>query len=444
MPLNFDTSGLLEKAQLLFKTITSAITSLAVLTGCGWIVSTAMTRQPVLVERIELPGSLEGKGYKGEVVLQQILDEVRALQDLSRSERIGNAFFDKSLNSSQKIDANFGGLSIANIEKLTRAMLGTQPKIITGEIILAGKSGSDELFDGRLRVDNVVISRPANIAGEQAVIRRLAYDLFSHFEPFGAALAAYRRQDFEPARDSLRQVIAQGTTEDRKHALWLRAKLSGRLQEEADLQEALQIDPNFQLALVSLVDLRRRQGQYEEALALADRAIATNKESPYGYHEKGRVLRAQRKFDEAAQQFDIACAQKQKYAPCFNQMGEVMLLKQENAPREESIRAFRSAYEAFVKAMRIDGQHVWAHSNAAYAATSLGNNGDALSLINRALFLDPTLLTNRVRYAYILFRSGQKEEALTLARAILSENPGFYQNETLGYGSRYAMRTMLQ
>jgi len=319
---------------------------------------------------------------------------------------------------------------------VVRAILGTQPRIITGEIILAGKPDSEQLFDGRLRVDNAVISRPVNVAGEQAIIKRFAYDLFSHFEPFGAALAAYRRQDFESARASLRQVIAQGTTEDRKHALWLRAKLSGRLQEEADLQEALQLDPNFHLALVALVDLRRRQGQFDEALTLADRAIAANKESPYGYHEKGRVLRTQRKFDEAIQQFEIACAQKQKFAPCFNQMGEAMLQKQENAPREESIRAMRSAYEAFVKG--------WAHSNAAYAATSLGNNGEALSLINRALFLDPSLLTNRVRYAYILFRSGKREEALTLAKAIMSENPGIYQNETLGYGSRGAMRTMLQ
>jgi tetratricopeptide (TPR) repeat protein len=438
-----DSSGLLEKAQLLFKTLTSAVTSLAVLSGAGWIVSTALTKQPVLIERIDLPGSLEGKGDKSEVVLQQILDEVRTLQEISRAERTGSAFFDKSLSSSQKIDANLGGLSIANIEKVTRAVLGTQPKIITGEIILAGTAGTDQLFDGRLRVDNVVISRPTGVAGEQALIRRLAYDLFSHFEPFGAALSAYRRQDYESARASLRQVIAQGSADDRKHALWLRAKLSGRLQEEADLLEALQIDPDFHLALVSLVDLRRREGQFGEALALADRAIAANKDSPYGYHEKGRVLRTQRKFDEAIQQFEIACAQKQKYAPCFNQMGEAMLQKQENAPREESLRAMRTAYEAFVKAMRIDAQHMWAHSNAAYAATNLGNNGDALSLINRALFLDPNLLTNRIRYAYVLYRSGKREEALTLARAILAENPGIYQNDTLGYGSRGAMRVML-
>jgi len=78
MPLNFDSNGLLEKAQVLFKTITSAVTSLAVISGSGWIVSTALTQQPVLIERIELPGSLEGKGYKSEVVLQQVLDEMRA------------------------------------------------------------------------------------------------------------------------------------------------------------------------------------------------------------------------------------------------------------------------------------------------------------------------------------------------------------------------------
>lgn len=436
--------AILEKAQLLFKTVTSAVTALAVVSGCGWILNTALTQQPVLIERIELPGSLEDKGYKSEVVLQQILDEVRTLQDISRSERTGSAFFDRSLNSSQKIDANLGGLSIANIEKLTRAILGTQPKIITGEIILtAGKSAPEPMFDGRLRVDNIVISRPTGIAGEQALIKRFAYDLFSHFEPFGAALAAYRRQDFESARSSLRQVIAQGTIEDRKHALWLRAKLSGRLQEEADLQEALQIDPNFHLALVAMVDLKRRSGELDEALGLADRGIAANKDSPYGYHEKGRVLRAQRKYDEAIQQFELACSQKQKYAPCYNQIGEVLLIKTESMQREDAIKGQRTAYEAFVKAVKIDGQHMWAHSNAAYTAIILGNGGDALSLINRAVFLDPNLLTNRIRYAYVLSRTGKKDEAITMAKAILAENPGVYQNEGLGWGSRGALRQMV-
>jgi len=434
----------LEKAQLLFKTVTSAVTALAVLTGSGWILSTALTQQPVLIERIDLPGSLEGKGYKSEVVLQQILDEVRNLQDISRSERTGNAFFDKSMSSSQKIDANLGGLSIANIEKLTRSILGTQPKIITGEIILAGTSGTDQLFDGRLRVDNVVISRPTGVAGEQAVIRRLSFDLFSHFEPFGAALAAYRRRDVEAARTVLRQIIAQGSIEDRKHALWLRAKLSGRLQEEADLLEALQIDPDFHLALVALVDVKRRAGQLDEALALADRGIAANKESPYGYHEKGRVLRSQRKLDEAIAQFELACGQKQKYAPCHNQIGEIMFIKQETAPREDWVRIYRAAYESFIKAARIDGQHTWAHSNAAFAASLLGNNSDALSLINRAMFLDPNLLANRIRHALILSKTGKKEDAVAFAKAILAENPGLYDMETVGWGSRPGMRQLLQ
>jgi tetratricopeptide (TPR) repeat protein len=435
---------MLEKAQLLFKTITSAITSLAVVSGCGWIVSTALTKQPVLIERVDLPGALEGKGYKSEVVLQQILDEVRSLQEASRSERTGNAFFDRSATSSQKIDANLGGLSLANVEKLTRSVLGTQPKIITGEIILVGTSGADQLFDGRLRVDNVVISRPSGVAGEQAVIRRFAFDLFRHFEPFGAALAAYRRQEFEPARAALRDVIAQGTIEDRKHALWLRARLSGRLQEEADLLEALQIDPDFHLALVALVDLKRRNGQFDEALALADRGIASNKDSPYGYHEKGRVLRSLGKFDEAIAQFELACGQKQKYAPCHNQMGEVLFTRTENVPREESLKAYRAAYESFVKAVRIDGQHVWAHSNAAYAASVLGNNSEALSLINRAMFLDPNLLANRIRYALILSRTGKREDAVALAKTILAENPRLYEMETLGWGSRGTVRQLVQ
>ena len=437
-------AAMLEKAQLLFKTVTSAITALALLTGSGWILSMALTQQPVLIERIDLPGSLEGKGYKSEVVLQQILDEVRNLQEISRSERTGSAFFDRSMSSSQKIDANLGGLSIANIEKLTRSILGTQPRIITGEIILAGTSGADQLFDGRLRVDNVVISRPTGMTGEQAVIRRLSFDLFSHFEPFGAALAAYRRKEFEAARTALRQVIAQGTIEDRKHALWLRAKLSGRLQEEADLMEALQIDPNFHLALVALVDVKRRAGQLDDALALADRSIAANVQSPYGYHEKGRVLRAQRKLDEAIAQFELACGQKQKFAPCHNQIGEALLIKQETAPREDRVRIFRAAYEAFVRAVRVDGQHVWAHSNAAFTASLLGNNGDALSLINRAMFLDPTLLANRIRYALILSRMGKRDDAVALAKTILAENPGLYDMETLGWGSRPGMRQLLQ
>lgn len=60
------------------------------------------------------------------------------------------------------------------------------------------------------------------------------------------------------------------------------------------------------------------------------------------------------------------------------------------------------------------------------------------------MFLDPNLLAAKARHAIILARAGKKEDAIILARRIVAENPGFYDTETVGWGSRPGIRQLLQ
>ena len=71
-------------------------------------------------------------------------------------------------------------------------------------------------------------------------------------------------------RIALRQLLASPQKEDLKYALLLRSFIVTPALAEADLRDAIRIDPSFIDALSRLSGLERRRGDYEAAMAHAD------------------------------------------------------------------------------------------------------------------------------------------------------------------------------
>jgi tetratricopeptide (TPR) repeat protein len=212
-------------------------------------------------------------------------------------------------------------------------------------------------------------------------------------------------------------------------------------QKELDLLEALSIDPQFTLALVGMSAFERDRKNFESSIDYADRAINSDPKTPYGYHEKGRTLRAQEKFDAAIIEFQKACSQKIPYAPCYNQMGEIYLIKADTDPSKAD--GYRQAYAEFIKAISVDPSHAWAYSNAAYAAMRSGDPKDAQLLIKRAREFDPSTPAHTIRYAAITSKLGNKEEADTLLRALLPKIPDWEKTPPAGWGNRALIRSLI-
>lgn len=439
---------ILSSIQNFSKTLTSIALATCTLLGSGWVVKSMLSHQSVVIEKIEIPPSLEQKGLTGEVIVQRILDELAHLRSVAQIDRDENAVF-SSLNTSNstKIEASFGGLSLKSIEQGMSFLFHKQIKRISGEIVSSTpRSDASTSYEERLRVDNFVISKRSMVLADEdldKLIQNMAFDLYAHFEPFRAALAAWRIGKLDLARDLLRSQITHGSVEDQKYALWLRSKLTGSRQEQSDLLEALNLDPKFHLALVSLSDFYRRNKDFEQGISYADKAIEINPNSPMGYHAKGRNLRESGNLKGALEIFIKTCSLPTPYAPCHNQIGEIILATDNNAAKLDD-KKYKDAYTSFIKATKIDPKHPWAHSNAAYAAIVMGDFNEGLVLANRAMLLDEKTTAHRVRYAWALHKKGQKKEAFEIISDVAAEFPNWQVTPPLGWGNRSIISLVLK
>jgi len=438
-------SGILERIQSLSKTVTSVLVSLLALGSSGFVFKSALYPQSVIVEQIYIPSVLEERGYKSEIVVQRILDEVGVLKSVAKIDRAESAMFGSlATKPDANIDTLVGGVSLKSIEQMVAAIFEKRPKTISGEII--NVPGSDKgTLQARLRLDNKVISTrdiPVGKNDLDTLARQVAFDLYRQFEPFRAALAASRLGQKDDAREALRPVIVSGDPEDRKYALWLRSALGNQGQRELDLLEAVSIDQKFTLGLVALAAVERERKNFEASRSFADRAINSNPQSPMGYHEKGRTLRSEKSFDEAGAAFTKACSLSAEFAPCRNQLGEMIL---EGADQKANATDdFRKAYNEFIATTKIDPRHAWAYSNASYAAMRAGDLREAQILIQRARELDSASRAHLIRSAAINYRLGNKDEAKSIILELLPSIPNWQENPPLGYGNRALIREILK
>lgn len=436
---------LLLKIQNFSKTITTLVVSIFALVSSGFVFKALIYPQSVVIEQIYVPSALEERGLKSEIVIQRILDDIQKFRQVAKIDRAESAIFGAMASKPDAdIDASFGGVSLKSIEQVLASVFDRKPKKISGEITIGSESDRGSLHS-RIRIENRVISdisTTKDTGSVQSIVNRMAFDIYKNFEPFRAALAAARLGRADEARDALRPLVVSTDATDRKYALWLRSTLSAPRPRELDLLEAVSIDPKFTLGLIGLAVLERDRKNFEASRDYAERAIESNPTSPMGYHEKGRTLRDEGRLDDAISEFKKACAQKIEYAPCFNQIGEIALMRADRAAN--NVEVFRGAYSDFSKAIRIDPGHAWAHSNAAYAALRVGDLKDAQLLIKRAMELDPASLAHAIRYAGIAYRLGNRDEALSLIRDLLPKMPNWEQSPPSGWGHRVIIREILK
>ncbi len=437
-------NNIFEKIQNITKTVNSLLVSALALTGFGFFLNIIIKPTPVIIEQIYLPTSFEERGLKSDILVQRILDQIQFLRTTAKIDKLETAAFGSiATKPDAEMDASVGGISVKSIEQLIFTVFDKRPKKISGDIINIG-AGDKVVLQAKLRHGNDVISTQelmTDVNNVDALINKLAFDLYRHFEPFKAALAAYRLGNKNEARDALRPVLASTNNDERKYALWLRAQLLSQHQE-LDLLEAVSLDPKFTMALISLAALERDRGNFTLSYNYADRAISSDTKSPFGYHEKGRTYRSDKNFKEALQSFNKACSVSPDFAPCHNQIGELLFMDADEGSNTND--RLRSAYAEFIRAIQIDPSHSWAFSNASYAAMRLGDTKEAQILIRRALELDPSNQANTIRHAGILFRSGEKDQARDLIRALLPSLSNWEQVPPPGWGSRAIIRDILR
>jgi tetratricopeptide (TPR) repeat protein len=367
------------------------------------------------------------------VVVQRLLDEINTYKSIANSNPKGGIdgpelalFSGMPKGPDAKIEANVGGFSLQSIEQAVRYVFQKDPLIISGDITKASSENGVASLEGRVRLSHQVISKRKNSAEKNEVddlIKLLAFDVYAHFEPLRAALAAERLGRPELALEVLRPLVISGTPNERKFALWLRSTLAPPAERDQYLLEALFIDSEFFPALIGMSEFEASQKRYTESIEYADRAILLNPSSPLGYNAKGVALRSSGDRAAGVKQFEKACALPVQSPGCHIHLGlEYMRAVDRQPPTKE---ALRKAYTEFTAAIKANPRASWAHSHAAFVSTELNDLKEAKILILRAIELDPIEPTHQFRYAYTLYRLGERVKAKEMMTTLLEARPNW-------------------
>jgi tetratricopeptide (TPR) repeat protein len=426
-----------------WRAVTSAVVGLAAVLVAWWLLSATFRPQAVVIAELSLPPPLLQQGYTPEVIVRRMLDDMNRLRDASNVDRADLATFEGAPGTPPPHLQSVGGISLGSVEHALRSVLGRTPLVVQGEIITKNRDQGGPLFEGRLRLGTTIISeREGKLATPDLdkLIQDLAFDLYRYFDPLRAAYAAWNLDDLEDMRIALRQLMASPRPEDRKYGLMLRANIGTPALAEADLREAIRLDPKFIHALAMLSGLERRRGAQDAAMAHAEQAIRVAPERGIGLYAKGRVQRDSGQLAEALATLQEACRREPRLATCPNQVGEVLLEMSLRADRPADLQ--RAAYTAFLEAARLDPTYAGALSNAAWASAAYGDLPEALLLASAAVDLAPADPVLRLRQASILRRLGADAEARQAIAEAQRLRPGVLADPPAQPWERESMRAL--
>jgi tetratricopeptide (TPR) repeat protein len=150
--------------------------------------------------------------------------------------------------------------------------------------------------------------------------RRQAYGDEDAMDFFSAGIEAGERNDFAHAAEHFARAgemfrpqslhpgdLAWRYTAKSLHNLGYYRHQKGELKEALDsIEQALEMTPHYKDAWISLGNVHDTMGNPADALECYNRAIELQPNDGRGYYSRGRILMAQKRFDEGAEDFSRA------------------------------------------------------------------------------------------------------------------------------------------
>jgi tetratricopeptide (TPR) repeat protein len=347
----------------------------------------------VFLESIEVPAELDALGFHPSVVAAHLLDEAVAIQQRGSGWRRRRRL--ENVAAVADIQAPGGYLSIRNIVKSVRAMLGRPATRISGDIT---RNGDGYLL--RLRVGGRVIEAvggPHAAAHDvESLIHNGAQDLLQAVDPF--ALASYFFNGPEAgtaAPNTMRLVhvvLRNDHVEDRAwaHSLWASVLLGqGREQEAMEkYRAALDVDQRVgsQHALENLAKALVRNGKETEAVRLVDSVAARRP-----VHLENLVAAA----------------------VAYGRLGR-----------------WTRALAMAEGALRHYHHHVLAHQIHGFALAGLHRYDESIDALRHSRDLDRANSTTEFLLAWTLTRAGRNDEAMRVASEAVARIPGGHHQQT--------------
>jgi tetratricopeptide (TPR) repeat protein len=264
--------------------------------------------------------------------------------------------------------------------------------------------------------------------------RLYANPLFGSAYAKTLALLYYHRESYEKAESLLRLLLQQDMTDHELHYYYGLVALERENFELALLQfeKALALDNTFTDAWRQLVYLALREKRLDEAYSYATRFTEAVPKSPLAFRTLGTVLSARKEFSQAVKLFESALALDTTDSYTWFELGSAL-------ERQKKIDA---AAKAFGKVLQLKPADAVTLNYLGYMWAENGIKLDsARLLLEKSLELDPQNGAYLDSYAWVLFKSGNTEQAYTYIQQALK----FIDNDAVvfeHYGDILAAKQM--
>ncbi len=177
-------------------------------------------------------------------------------------------------------------------------------------------------------------------------------------------------------------------------------------------RRASDLEPNGPDVLVTLANVQRLTGQYDQAIATYRRALTLQPNSPEASIGLGRAYQGTKQYDQAEQSFRRGISLRPTWWYGYNYLGALDLTR----------GRYDEAAKQFAEVIRLNPQSPWGYVNAGGVALAKGNLQGAIAPLTRAIALreDADAYSN-LGYSYYFL--GQYDKAAASNRRATELRP---------------------
>ncbi|MGA2567960.1 MAG: hypothetical protein ABSF41_14175 [Pseudolabrys sp.] len=284
------------------------------------VVAKATLKRGIVIEPISVPKELSDRGYTGEAVAQQLIDEINATYSEAETtfkaetgREFGTISKLESEQSTPKVKLPGAGISMAAIIYYTRDFFGFYSVKLSGEIAQENppqkKSGQEKsaqtsppeppkiILRARMAAPSFYHQSPDSSENLAQLLKGAAFPILEKINPYIAGVIYLHRQDLNNATRMAQHCISSDNANDRQWGFALQGAIALTQKRFAEGREqflhALDDFPNFALAHYNLAVVANNEGKYTSALEASLNAImldGNSRRQSIGYHNAAVAL----------------------------------------------------------------------------------------------------------------------------------------------------------
>ncbi len=194
---------------------------------------------------------------------------------------------------------------------------------------------------------------------------------------------------------------------------------SGRIPEAIEeLRKAVDINPSTDL-VVKLLGAYYVNEDYENAAAMAERAIASEPDNVVLHIWVGRIYYQLNRFDEASAAFERAIQLNPGNALAYEALAQI----------DEETNDLVGAVDTYRRMIEITPDSAFLHYRLGMNLVEMNRSAEAMTELERALELNPQLTPARYMLGLLYIEADRNDAAIEQFEAFLRENPDHAQTE---------------